>query len=158
MASVNRKGYGELYFDGKVRRAHRVVLQLSGVDVPAERVVMHACDVPGCVNPDHMEVGTHRENMRDMVRKGRARSPVGDAHWTRSDRERARAIGRKNIVATHASGFDNTNAKVTPLVIEQVREANRANPGRSMKALGQPFGIGRETTRKIVKGIAPWKL
>jgi hypothetical protein len=44
---------------------------LGGVDVPNDRVVMHSCDNPPCVNPAHLRVGTQLENMRDAKSKGR---------------------------------------------------------------------------------------
>ena len=150
--------YGLMWAGRKRAMAHRAVLTTKGIEIPPGMEVMHSCDVGFCVNPDHLSVGTHQDNMTDMVRKGRARAPVGDDHWTRSDPDRARAIARLNIVRSHASGFHNGNAKVTPTVIEQVRKAHCAAPALSMQELGKPHGIGRETARKIVKGIAPWTL
>lgn len=150
--------YGTVYWEGRIQRAHRVVFQLCGHELPPGMELMHSCDNGFCVNPAHLSVGTHQDNMNDMVRKGRARAPTGDAHWTRHDKERARQIGRKNILATHASGFANTNAKVTPEVIAAVRQTHRCDPNLTLTELGAPHGIGRETARKIVKGIAPWKL
>lgn len=65
-------GYGQLRFLGKIRRAHRVVAYLLFNTQLDDRTieVMHTCDNKPCVNPDHLKVGTHKENMRDAsVRK-----------------------------------------------------------------------------------------
>ena len=149
--------YGYTHVDGKVSRAHRAIFQMSGKSIPPGMELMHSCDVGLCVNPDHLSVGTHQDNMDDMVRKGRARAPTGNNHWTRGDIDRARTIGRRNIVNSHGSGEKNNNAKVNIEIVRSIRAANSANPTQSMVDLGKAFGIGREPARKIVKGIV-WKL
>ena len=67
-------GYGIVYVSASRRRmAHRVALELSsGEAVPDEIDVLHSCDNPPCVNPAHLFLGTHTDNMRDMVAKGRS--------------------------------------------------------------------------------------
>lgn len=146
--------YGSVWDRSKVARAHRVVFRMTGRHLPDDRELLHSCDVPLCVNPDHLTVGTHAENMADMVTKGRGRAPTGDSHWTRSDRARARAIGRRNIAMSHGSGEANNNAKVTKAIAAEIRAAHEADPTLSMAELGARFGLAREQTRKIVKGIA----
>jgi hypothetical protein len=94
--------------------------------------------------------------MADMARKGRGRAPAGDVHWTRNDLARARSIGRTNIAKTHGCGAENNNAKVNQIAADQIREIHGAQPELSMTELGRRFGIGREQTRKIIKGIV-WK-
>lgn len=42
--------------------------------IPDGQIVLHKCDVPGCVNPDHLEAGTHAENMLQMVLRGRGKA------------------------------------------------------------------------------------
>lgn len=72
-----RNGYGQVYthrrLDGrKVRHyAHRVAYAITHGFVPAHLEVMHRCDVPGCVNPDHLTLGTHADNMADSAAKKR---------------------------------------------------------------------------------------
>src|SRR5271157_775349 len=64
-------GYGEVKVNGRKTTAHRASWLAHRGEVPAGLVIMHACDVRLCINPDHLSVGTRRENMLDMARKGR---------------------------------------------------------------------------------------
>ncbi len=68
-------GYGRLQVDGKCKDAHRVSWELHNGQVPHGLHVLHRCDNRKCVRPDHLFLGTHRENMEDMKRKGRAEGP-----------------------------------------------------------------------------------
>ena len=68
------RGYGVAFLPGgKPTSAHRAMLIAHGVKLTPNDVVMHACDMPGCVNPEHLRVGTQGDNMADMNRKGRHR-------------------------------------------------------------------------------------
>lgn len=71
MASKNSDGYGNVWAKGKCLKAHRLSYQLFKGDIPIGKEICHSCDNPSCVNPDHLWVGTHKENMNDMVNKKR---------------------------------------------------------------------------------------
>jgi len=58
---------------GKHIKAHRMSYLIHVGDIPAGKVVMHSCDNPSCVNPDHLSVGSYSDNIQDCVRKGRFR-------------------------------------------------------------------------------------
>lgn len=88
-------GYGRVVVGGKDRRAHRVAYQLAIGPIPLDRrnrtfVICHRCDNPLCVRPSHLYADTQRENMRDMVGKGRdwfskyRRDSVTEARHARS--------------------------------------------------------------------------
>lgn len=69
-------GYGRMTYMNKQYLVHRLIKYFRG-DITWEQlhakdnVVMHTCDNPGCVNPDHLRLGTQRENIADRDRKGR---------------------------------------------------------------------------------------
>lgn len=69
------KGYGMTRFRGRHEAAHRVAWRVFIGDIPAGLFVLHRCDNPLCVNPQHLFLGTHTENVRDMIAKGRDRGP-----------------------------------------------------------------------------------
>lgn len=74
IGAKTKRGYGTLSFrvNGQRKRllAHRASVMVSGRTIPAGLEVMHTCDVPGCVNPTHLQIATHAENMRDAFAKG----------------------------------------------------------------------------------------
>jgi len=74
--SLNSSGYGFLKIMGRVRLAHRASYEISVGAIPLGMCVMHSCDNPACINPDHLSLGSHLENMRDMRTKGRGASKL----------------------------------------------------------------------------------
>ena len=74
---ANSQGYGRTRFDGKTQPAHRVSLALAGVPATAP-FVLHSCDTPSCVNPQHLRYGTQQENMDDCKRKNRVAKGAGN--------------------------------------------------------------------------------
>ncbi len=72
-------GYGALRTD-RQDRAHRVAWREYRGPIPDGMYVLHKCDVRCCINPDHLWLGTHNDNMADMARKGRCPSYRGEKH------------------------------------------------------------------------------
>jgi len=148
--------YGQTSYKGKHHSVHRMVYKILIGEIPEGKELLHSCDIGVCVNPHHLSIGTHLENMQDMAKKGRAKAPKGDDHWTRNNIEKARAIGRKNISNAHGSGENNNNSKITFAIAEEIRKTHSNNPDLTLVELGNLFGLGKEQTRKIVRRIV-WK-
>jgi len=69
-AMLDNKGYGVVRFGGKPTRAHRVSYILSNGEIE-DKLVLHKCDNPKCVNPDHLYAGTYHDNVVDMITRER---------------------------------------------------------------------------------------
>jgi len=71
--SLNHNGYGIIKRNRITYRAHRYVYSNNVGEIPKGLLVLHKCDNPACINPNHLFLGTHKDNHDDMVKKGRHR-------------------------------------------------------------------------------------
>lgn len=121
--SLTEKGYGQFRIGNKKIRAHRMAYLLSGGTIPNGMMVCHKCDNPSCINPNHLFIGTAKDNVRDCIQKGRHcltnfKKQYGERNGrsklTRNDIEQIILLRRKgtlyrviadkfNISITHAS-------------------------------------------------------
>ncbi len=119
-------GYGQFWLNGKDVYAHRAAYELFIGPVGGLHVCHH-CDNPGCVNPSHLFLGTHADNMGDMKRKGRHRCVCGER------------IG---------------SARLTSDAVKRIRE--RLSRGVPQRAVAREFGVGKTTVGRIALGKT-WK-
>lgn len=68
----NKHGYSMIRVAGVGRKLHAVVLEEASGDLANGRLCLHSCDNPRCINPEHLRWGTHADNMRDKVERGRS--------------------------------------------------------------------------------------
>jgi hypothetical protein len=73
----DKNGYTFFQYQGKNWRAHRLSVMFDGRD-PQGKIVCHHCDNPRCVNPEHLFLGTSRDNTIDRINKGRSRGNTSD--------------------------------------------------------------------------------
>ena len=124
-AGKNPLGYGRFGLNGETPSAHRVAWELHNGTVPVGLWVLHRCDNPSCVNPDHLWLGTHADNMADMAAKGRGRQG-------------------------HPSGTKAYHAKLTSAQAKAIRTL-RAN-GANQREVARQFGVHRSTVQDITQG------
>jgi hypothetical protein len=99
LGALNAKGYGSIRIAGKTELAHRMSYRRYRGEVAAGVQVLHRCDVPACINPDHLYLGTHADNMRDMSSRNRHPYRYGEAHHNAK-------LSQDDVCAIRAS-FDN---------------------------------------------------
>jgi HNH endonuclease len=113
--------YPGLTWKGKVWLAHRLAWQESRGPIPEDMDVCHRCDNPPCVNPDHLFLGTHQDNMRDRNRKGRQ---------------------------AHLRGEQNGSTKITEVTALKIMDLLRtAGPKHVSRRLGISYHIVQDINR-----------
>ena len=121
-AGKTGQGYGEFWFWGQNRSAHRETWKYAHhQEIPAGFLVCHRCDNPACCNPWHLWLGTPKDNARDKVRKGR-----------------------------QPSGEDHPNACLTNAQAREIRE--KWARGVSQRALAQEYGVSPGVVWRVVRG------
>lgn len=125
IANTNKKGYGRFVADnlGHLVAAHRWSWEQARGPIPDGLCVLHRCDVPACVNPAHLFLGTHADNTADMLAKCRGRNGG----------RRGEQIG---------------NAKLTRLQVDDIR--SRLETGQySHRGIAALFRVGKSTIGRI---------
>ena len=119
-AGLNSKGYGTVRDGQTLKMTHRVSYELHVGQIPDGMHVLHKCDTPACVNPAHLFLGTHADNMTDKVSK--CRQSKGETHNT---------------------------AKLTAAQVREIRFAY-ATRQMTQQALADKYGVSRSLVGKIV--------
>lgn len=105
--------YGTMKVHGTLLSAHRISYCIAHTEFSQKLDVLHSCDIPLCVNPNHLWEGTLTDNMRDKESKGRGNHPFGDRSGARTHPE------------SHARGERAGNAKLTQSQVNKIRELIR---------------------------------
>jgi|WetSurMetagenome_2_1015567.scaffolds.fasta_scaffold29718_5 hypothetical protein len=124
---LDKDGYGRMTFKGKKYAAHRLSRIVNNGEIPYNLYVLHKCDNPSCVNPDHLFLGTQQDNIDDCRNKGRANT----------------SHNFKKIY-----GSSNGSSHITEQDVLNIRL--RYDKGVQQKILANQFGIGRATVWAIV--------
>lgn len=124
----NHDGYGQVRYKRKCLAVHRVVFLLCIGPIDNQLQVLHKCDNPKCVEPSHLFLGTQRENVADMIKKGRARFSL--------------------------NGEKNPNSKLTAADVRYIRNHHIARGDK--KILAKKFGVSRSLVSQIINNDA-WK-
>lgn len=94
---LTQSGYGRLYLNGKMVRAHRISYFLHKGDIKEKNIICHSCDNPKCVNPEHLWQGSSKDNVQDMIRKGRLVRTRGENKGVTYRKESGKWRARKMI-------------------------------------------------------------
>lgn len=94
-------GHVRFVVNGRSEFVHRVAWSLANGPIPDGLIIRHSCDVPRCINPKHLLLGTHADNSRDAVERNRTRALRGSAHpkskLTDADVIEARALKVRGV-------------------------------------------------------------
>lgn len=176
-ACLMPRGYGAIQFGGKKLGAHRASWLIHFGEIPNGVYVCHKCDNRKCVNPDHLFLGSPKDNACDMQRKGRKFIPAGEANamykitpdvrdavakeYIESNLTTREIADMHSISTTSAlsicggyrrgkSGPRNPNAKMTSEIAERIREMRRN--GAFIKDICAAVGLSRTPVESVIKG------
>lgn len=141
-------GYGVITFQGKYMGTHRASWVVANGEIPQGMHILHKCDNPPCINPEHLFLGTAADNMHDRWVKGRHTCGRGDRHMSKTKPESmARGEARSNLtndqviaIREHAPIPYNKLGKMYGISGGQIRSIRM---GFSWTHVGGPIETGR---------------
>ena len=162
-AGKRHDGYGQCWVGNKTRTTHRTAWEITNGAAPknidgAPICIIHRCDLPTCCNPNHLRLGTQKDNMDDMMRKGRKAIITGDEHHSRRHPERL-SRGDNHRSRLHPEvilkGEKHGQAKITDAQALAMRMMY-VRGGPTQAEIGAMFGVGHSTVSQIVN-CKRWK-
>lgn len=150
---LEENGYGRFSYKNKRAAAHRVAWIIANKkEIPKGLCILHRCDNKACVNPGHLFTGTHLDNMRDKVKKGRQRK--GDNHYARTKPwllARGKQHGLTKNPQRAARGQKHGCAKLNDEKVRLIRKQFTA--GATARDLSVRFGVDEDRIKGVAKGI-----
>jgi hypothetical protein len=131
--AVVTNGYGQFYI-GKPVSAHRAAWLLFRGPIPSGSWVLHRCDQKRCVNPDHLYLGTARDNARDAVERGQY--PSGERH------------GSRTHLQQFARGERHGSAKLRESDVLAIRSA--FSSGAGIRSMARDYNVSEFAIHAIV--------
>lgn len=122
-------GYKRHYYKGRTELAHRAAYEDKHGPIPTGLVVRHKCDNPPCINPDHLELGTQKQNVADCYERGRA---------------------------VDIRGVEHHNARLTEEVVLEIKRLQLGYYSGQDTELSRRYGVTRSNIGLIRRGKA-WK-
>lgn len=148
--SKNSRGYGVFYIGNVQFLSHRVSFKIHNGDAPSSLLVCHTCDNPPCVNPEHLFLGTVRDNSLDCTKKGRN---VESLKKATAAVIRSWANGRIHPFKANPESIPRgeccPSSKLTNGDVIRMRDL--FSSGKSMRLLAKIFGVSYENVHYIVK-------
>lgn len=129
-------GYGAKWAGGKMVGAHRHAYESASGEIPKGMMVLHSCDNKACINPQHLRLGTAKDNAKDAVDRGLI--ATGERH------------GRNTIPESRLYGQRNPMSKLTDEQTGKVLLSRRA--GRSLRDIAGQYGVSISTVSRICRG------
>lgn len=127
--ATDQDGYAIVQIDGRSRRAHRIAWEIAnGSELPSEILVRHKCDNPPCICPSHLLTGTHLDNVRDCIERGRRSDrrgencPTAKLDWLRV-REIRRLVGEGEPHERVAQKFE-VSRRLVGMIVNRLRWAD----------------------------------
>lgn len=129
-------GYGLFWLNGENYLAHRISwMWHNNLPLKAEMIVLHKCDIPTCVNPEHLVLGTTQDNVADRVSKGRS------------------AFGARNGTYTHPETVKKGEANGRAILTEELVRAIRKEYSESFVSYhisAKKYGVSKSLIFKVV--------
>lgn len=125
----DKNGYGKFSIKGKSIRSHRFAYQTWIGPIPNKMLVCHKCDCPPCVNPEHLFLGTEKDNANDMCSKNRQHRMIGSI---------------------------NPQSKLTENMVREIKLELKNNYNGLLGILAKKYNVNKTVIHKIKDGLI-WK-
>lgn len=139
--AIEASGYGRLTDYWKKHSAHRLAYVFEHGEVPEGKNVCHSCDNRWCVNPAHLWAGTQRENVADMMAKGRANRP-GPINPLRGEAAPVAKLTAADVLAIRAAYTNRRSAGA---------KTHRGDAPCSIRGLAEQYGVSTGAIHAIIQ-------